>query len=342
MSASSTLIKHWLGQLATGASLSEADAEAAIETMMSGDATPAQIGAFLMAMRVRGETIAEITGAARAMRARAIPITAPPGAIDTCGTGGDAAGTFNISTAAAFVIAANGVPVAKHGNRAMSSKSGSSDVLTALGVDIDAPFERVQRALDTVGICFMMAQRHHTATRHVAPVRVEMGTRTIFNLLGPLTNPAKVRRQVMGVFAAQWVEPLAHVLNHLGSERAFVVHGDGLDELTTAGTSEIAALEGGTVRRFTLTPEAVGLPRAALSDLQGGTPADNAALLRLLFAGKTGPIRDIVALNAAAALLVAGKVDRLEDGIRRAGEAIDSGAAEAKLDQLIAVTQGHA
>ena len=235
--------KDLIAHVADGNALSEAEAEAAFNVMMSGDATPSQMGAFLMALRVRGETVEELTGAARVMRAKVLPIVAPPGAIDTCGTGGDAKGTYNVSTAVSFIIAACGVPVAKHGNRALSSKSGGADVLGVLGVNIDADMGLIQRALDEVGITFLMAPRHHGAMRHVGPTRVELGTRTIFNLLGPLSNPAGAKRQLMGIFAQDKIEAQAHVLNHLGTERAWIVHGsDGLDELTTTGESYVAAV----------------------------------------------------------------------------------------------------
>jgi anthranilate phosphoribosyltransferase len=272
------------------------------------------------------------------MRAKVLPVSAPPGAIDTCGTGGDASGTFNISTTAAFVVAGCGVPVAKHGNRALSSKSGSADVLTALGVDIDADLRLVERAIREAKIGFLMAPRHHSAMRHVAPTRVELGTRTIFNILGPLSNPAGAKRQLVGVFAAQWTEPLAEVLGRLGSERAWVVHGEGLDELTTAGATQVSELRDGKVRTFTLTPEEVGLPRARREDLKGGDAEHNAERLRDLLAGERGPRRDIVLLNSAAALVVAGKAKDLREGIALAGDSIDSGAAQAVLDRLIAIT----
>jgi anthranilate phosphoribosyltransferase len=330
--------KTWLDRVGTGDTLSEAEAEAAFSGMMSGEITPAQIGGFLMALRVRGETIEEITGAARALRARVLSIEAPPGAIDTCGTGGDGSGTFNISTAAAFVTASCGVPVAKHGNRAMSSKSGSADLLAALGVDIAAPGSQVERALREIGIGFMFAPNHHAATRHVAPIRVELGTRTIFNLLGPLSNPAGVRRQLVGVYAAQWVEILARVLGRLGCAACWVVHGDGLDELTTTGTSEVAALAHGAVTRFTLRPEDVGLARARRGDLVGGTPQENARITLDLFRGRRGPLRDIVLLNAAAALLIGGRVERLEHGIALGAEALDSGAVGRVLDRLVSLS----
>jgi len=330
--------KVWLAELANGKRLDEREAEAAFDMMMSGDATPSQMGAFLMALRLRGETVEEITGAARSMRARVLSIDAPAGAIDTCGTGGDGSGTFNISTAASFVIAACGVPVAKHGNRALSSKSGAADVLTALGVNIDAAMPLVRRAIWENNVGFLMAPRHHGAMRHVGPTRVELGTRTIFNLLGPLTNPAGVKRQVMGVFAAKWVAPLAEVLHRLGSEACWIVHGDGLDELTTAGTSHVAALAGGRIETFTLTAADAGLPEARREDLLGGTPEENAVVMRALLAGAKGPIRDIVMLNTAAALVVGGRATDLKSGVKLAGEALESGAAQRVLDRLIAIT----
>ncbi len=332
-------LKGLIGQVAQGKTLSEAEAERAFDIIMSGNATPAQMGGFLMALRVRGETVEEITGAARIMRAKALPIEAPPGAIDTCGTGGDNAGTWNISTAAALVVAAAGVPVAKHGNRALSSKSGAADVLAALGVNIDADMALVKRALWEAKIGFLMAPRHHSAMRHVGPTRVELGTRTIFNLLGPLSNPAGTRRQIVGVFSPHWVEPLAQVLGKLGAERAWVMHGsDGLDELTTTGPSLVAEYHEGRVRKFELSPDEVGLKRARLEDLRGGDAPTNARALRALLEGAGGPYRDIVLLNAGAALLVAGKADRLQDGIRIAAEAIDNGHARHVLDRLVEIT----
>jgi anthranilate phosphoribosyltransferase len=330
--------KAWLDDLAQGRSLSEREAEAAFDVMMSGDATPSQMGAFLMALRVRGETVAEITGAARAMRARALTIEAPPGAIDTCGTGGDGSGSFNISTAAAFVVAGCGVPVAKHGNRNLSSKSGSADVLAALGVNIEAPVEIVERAVAEIGIGFLMAPRHHAATRHVGPTRVELGTRTIFNLLGPLSNPAGVRRQVVGVFAPRWVRPVAEVLQRLGCSACWVVHGDGLDELTTTGRNHVAALRDGEIVEFPLDCREAGLKPAQRADLAGGTPAENALLMRTLLSGATGPLRDVVLLNAAAALVVAGIGGSLADAVALGATAIDSGRAGQALERLVAFT----
>lgn len=337
--ASLALMKEVLGRVAIGHMLSEDQAEEVFEVIMSGDATPAQIGGLLMALRVRGETVDEITGAARIMRAKALPVEAPDGAIDTCGTGGDGSGTYNISTAAAFVVAGAGVPVAKHGNRALSSKSGSADVLTALGIKIDADMALVKESLWDNNIGFLMAPRHHNAMRHVAGPRVELGTRTIFNLLGPLANPARTRRQVMGVFASQWVEPMANVLGRLGAERAWVVHGsDGLDELTTTGPTLVGEWKDGKVTLFEVRPEDCGLPRAPASALKGGDATVNAAALRALLGGEKGAYRDIVVLNAAAALVVADKVADLKEGAALAADCIDSGKALAALDRMVAIT----
>ncbi len=338
MTAESGDLKLFLGHVAQGRSLSESQAEAAFEIIMSGNATPSQIGAFLMALRVRGETVEEIAGAARIMRAKAVAVDAPPGTIDTCGTGGDASGSFNISTASALVVAGCGVPVAKHGNRALSSQSGSADVLTALGVNIDADLAIVRQCLWEIGIGFLMAPRHHSATRHVAPTRVELGTRTIFNLLGPLSSPASAPRQLVGVFASEWVRPMAEVLGRLGLERAWVVHGSGLDELTTAGVTTVASLEDGAVETFEVFAGDFGLPPARVEDLRGGTPAYNAGLMRDLLAGKGGPLRDVVLLNSGAALLVAGQAADLEVGIELAARSINSGAARRVLQELVSRT----
>lgn len=331
--------KALLAKVATGVTLSEAEAEHAFSIIMSGNATPAQMGGFLMALRVRGETVGEITGAVRAMRAKALTIEAPDGIIDTCGTGGDGAHTYNISTAVAFVIAGCGVPVAKHGNRAISSKSGAGDVLSALGVNLDADFTLVRRALFDAHIGFLLATRHHTAMRNVGPTRVELGTRTIFNLMGPLSNPAGAKRQLMGVYDAKWVEPLAQVLRNLGSTRAWVVSGaDGLDEITTTGPTHVAELRDGQVRRFEVTPEEAGLTRVTLADLRGGSPEENADALRAVLAGATGPYRDIVLLNAAAALVVADAVPDLKAGVAKAADCIASGQATLALDRLVSIT----
>ncbi len=331
-------LRPLLAEVAAGRTLSESEAEAAFDIIMSGNATPSQMGALLMALRVRGESVDEITGAARIMRAKALAIDAPPGTIDTVGTGGDAAGTFNISTASALVVAGCGVPVAKHGNRAFSSRSGAADVLTALGVNIDADMAIVRRCLWEIGFCFLMAPRHHSAMRHVGPTRVELGTRTIFNLLGPLSNPAGTRRQLVGVFAPEWVVPMAEVLGRLGAERAWVVHGSGIDELTTAGVTKVAEYKDGRVIEFEIVPEEAGLKPARIEDLKGGEPAHNAALMRELLGGARGPLRDVVLLNSAGALIVAGRVESLRDGAEMAARAIDSGAAQQVLDRLVAAT----
>ncbi len=332
-------MKAILARVAGGGRLSEADAGHAFDIIMSGNATPSQMGAFLMALRIRGETIEEITGAARIMRGKAVTIESPPGTVDTVGTGGDGSGTYNISTAAALVVAATGVPVAKHGNRAMSSRSGAADVLFELGVNLDADLGLVRTALWEAGLCFLMAPRHHLAMRNVGPTRVELGTRTIFNLLGPLSNPAGARRQLIGVFAREWIEPLAHVLHRLGSEAAWVVHGaDGLDEVTTTGITYVAQLLDGQVTTFEVEPGDAGLFAAHPRDLKGGDAATNAAALRALLAGAAGPYRDIVLLNSAATLVVAGRVADLKEGVALARHAIDSGAAGQALSRLVAIT----
>lgn len=336
-------LKPFIAQAASGQSLSEDQAEAAFEIIMSGAASPAQIASLLTALAVRGETVAEITGAARIMRAKALPVKAPANAIDTCGTGGDAAGTVNISTAVAIVVAACDVPVAKHGNRKASSKSGTADVLEALGVNLDATPDVVERALAEANIGFLFAQKHHSAMKHVAPVRGELGIRTIFNLLGPLSNPAGAKRQLLGVFSADWVKPMAETLQALGSERAWVVHGaDGLDELTVTGPSQVAELKDGHVSVFEVTPGDAGLNTHDASALKGGEPEENAKALSALLDGAPGAYRDIVLLNAAAALVIAGKADDLKAGAALAAAAIDDGKAKATLAKFAAITQGKA
>ncbi|MFT3690113.1 anthranilate phosphoribosyltransferase [Paenirhodobacter sp.] len=315
--------------------LTRAEAEAAFETFFEGTATPAQMGGFLMALRTRGETVDEITAAASVMRAKMNRARAPEGAMDIVGTGGDGKGTLNISTATAFVVAGAGVPVAKHGNRNLSSKSGAADALTALGIDVMKGVEVAERCLAEAGIGFLMAPVHHPAMRHIGPTRVELGTRTIFNLLGPLTNPAGAKRQLTGTYSRQWIRPMAEVLNQLGSEAAWLVHGgDGTDELSIAGVSWAAALEGGQIREFEVHPEDAGLPVHAFEEIIGGEPVENARAFAALLDGATGGYRDAVLLNSAAALVVAGKVSTLRDGARMAAESIDSGAAKAKLDAL--------
>jgi len=341
MNGQPTDFKALIAHVADGKPLSRMAAEEAFEIIMSGDATPSQMGGFLMALRVRGETVDEIAGAAKVMRAKALSVKAPRGAIDTCGTGGDASGTFNISTGAALVVAAAGVPVAKHGNRALSSKSGSADVLAALGVNIDADMELVEKSLNEANIGFLMAPRHHAAMRHVGPTRVELGTRTIFNLLGPLSNPAGTTRQLIGVFHRQWTEPMAEVLGQLGSDAAWVVHGsDGLDELTTTGASTVSELKNGKVTTFEITPEDAGLKRVDPEELKGGDPATNARAITEMLNGAPGAYREIVLYNAGAGLVVAGKADDIKAGIAAAAEAVDSGAARTVLERLIAITRG--
>ncbi len=334
----SEAFKPLLARLADGATLSEADAGLFFAACLRGEPSPAQVAAAVTAMRLRGETVGEITACARAMRRSASTLEHPFQVIDTCGTGGDGAHTYNISTAAALVAAGGGLKVAKHGNRALSSRSGSSDVLAALGVNLDASPAQSRRALEKAGVCFLFAPAHHGAMRHVAPVRAELGFRTVFNLLGPLANPAGAQRQVLGVYDLRLVEPLARVLGALGSERAWVVHGSGIDELTTTGPSEIAEWRDGRVSLFRITPEAVGLPRVDSQALRGGEPADNARALLALLDGEHGAYRDIVLLNAAAAFLVAEAEETLEAGVVRAAAAIDDGRARAALDTLVALT----
>lgn len=326
--------------VASGATLSDAQAREAFTAMMEGAPSPAQMGAFLSALAERGETVAEIAAAAQVMREKAAKISAPSGAIDTCGTGGDTSGTYNISTAAALVVAACGVPVAKHGNRAATSRSGSSDVLAALGVNMDAHVPQVEACLKEAGIGFLMAPLYHSAMRHVAPVRAELAPmRTVFNLLGPLSNPAGAKRQLIGVFSAQWVRPLAEVLKALGSEAVWVVHGsDGLDEITTTGATQVAELKDGQISEFTVTPDDAGLPTAKPEDLKGGTPDENADALRAVLDGEAGAYRDIVLMNAGAALVVAGKAADLREGAEMAAQAVDSGAAKATLAKLVEIS----
>jgi anthranilate phosphoribosyltransferase len=333
-----TGLKPTLARLAAGETLSAEEAEAAFGLIMAGEATPAQIAGLLMAMRVRRETVAELTGAVRAMRTRMTAISAPDDAMDVCGTGGDGRGTLNVSTAVTFVLAGCGVPVAKHGNRALSSRTGGADVLTALGIDVDVPMERLGQILAETGCTFLFAPRHHAALRHAAGPRVELGTRTIFNLLGPLANPARVRRQLTGVFDAVWARPMAETLAALGTEAAWIVHGQGLDELTTSGENQVVALRDGAITAFTLLPEEAGLPRSPESAILGGDARHNAAALEALLRGAPGAYRDTVVLNAAAALVVAGKAADIADGAGQAAACIDAGAAGARLDALRAAT----
>jgi anthranilate phosphoribosyltransferase len=332
-------LKGLIAKAATGAALTREEAARGFDTMMSGEATPSQMGGLLMALRVRGETVEEITGAVTAMREKMLRVKAPTDAIDVVGTGGDASGSYNISTCAAFIVAGAGVPVAKHGNRALSSRSGAADVLGALGVTIELPPDRVGRCIKEAGIGFMFAPAHHPAMKNVGPTRVELGTRTIFNLLGPLSNPAGVKRQMVGVFSRQWIEPLAQVLKNLGSEAVWVVHGsDGLDEITTSGATYVAALENGAVRTFEITPEEVGLPRVKAEALRGGDARANAQALADVLKGKKSAFRDVAVFNAAAGLIVAGHAKELKAAVALAEKSIDSGEADARLQRLIKVS----
>ncbi|MGB3044900.1 MAG: anthranilate phosphoribosyltransferase [Xanthobacteraceae bacterium] len=332
-------LKTIIAKVATGASLTRSEAANAFDRMMSGEATPSQMGAMLMGLRVRGETVDEITGAVSAMRDKMLRVTAPPEAVDIVGTGGDGSGSVNVSTCASFIVAGAGVPVAKHGNRALSSKSGAADVLAALGVKIDLTPDQVSRCVKDTGIGFMFAPTHHPAMKNVGPTRVELATRTIFNLLGPLSNPAGVTRQMVGVFSRQWVHPLAQVLKNLGAESIWVVHGsDGLDEITLTGPTFVAALEGGNIRTFEVTPDDAGLPRANGDALKGGDADANAVALKGVLDGKPGAYRDVALLNAAAALIVGGRAKDLKEGVAIGAKALDSGAAAERLKQLIAVS----
>lgn len=328
--------KPYLAALAEGEPLAREEARAAFSLIFEGAASPAQLGAFLMGLRMRGETVEEIVGAVEAMRAAMTPVDAPPGAIDIVGTGGDGAGTYNISTLAAIIAAACGAVVAKHGGKAASSLSGASDVLGELGVKVGIPPAAASACLREAGVCFMAGPTHHPALRFAAPVRSELGVRTIFNLLGPLCNPARVDRQAIGVYSRDWLEPLARALADLGSRRVWLLHGsDGLDEATTTGVTHVVALEDGAIRAFDIAPEDAGLPRATAQQLVGGDAAHNAKALRAALDGEKNAYRDIAVLNAAIALVVAERASDIRDGARQAANALDSGAARAKLDALI-------
>jgi anthranilate phosphoribosyltransferase len=332
-------LKSIIGKVATGATLSRDEAASAFDSMMSGEATPSQMGGLLMALRVRGETVDEITGAVSAMRAKMLRVEAPADAVDVVGTGGDGSGSVNVSTCASFIVAGAGVPVAKHGNRALSSRSGAADVLTALGVNINLTPEAIGRCIAEAGIGFMFAPAHHPAMKNVGATRAELGTRTIFNLLGPLSNPAGVRRQMVGVFSKQWTQPLALVLKNLGAERVWVVHGsDGLDEITTSGPTSVAALQDGHLKTFEISPEELGLRKVKPEALRGGDAETNAKAVQDVLQGKASAFRDVALLNAAAALVVAGKAKDLADGLHAAAHSVDSGEAEGRLDRLIAVS----
>jgi anthranilate phosphoribosyltransferase len=336
-------LRNLIQKVSAGTTLEEGEIRLALELMTAGEATPAQMGAFLMALRVRGETVEEITGAAQMMRSRMNRVPVPEDAVDIVGTGGDSHGTYNVSTCAALIAAGAGIKIAKHGNRRVSSMSGASDVLSVLGVKLDVPPEVISRCVSDAGVGFMWAPMHHPAMKHWAPVRAELGIRTIFNLLGPICNPAGVKRQIVGVFSWQWVEPIAHVLNKLGCEHVWVVHGhDGLDELTTTGATDVAEVKDGHVTVFEVTPADAGLQPAKLSDLKGGDEKHNAEAIRDVLAGKKTPLRDIAVLNAAAALIVADKAANLTDGAALAAHSIESGAAQRALDKLIAISNGRA
>ncbi|QDC09325.1 anthranilate phosphoribosyltransferase [Oceanicola sp. D3] len=338
----SDIIRPLIGTAAERA-LNRTEAEAAFSALFEGEATPSQIGGFLMALRVRGETVDEIAAAATAMRARCKPVTAPAGAMDIVGTGGDGKGTLNISTATAFVVAGAGVVVAKHGNRNLSSKSGAADALGQMGVEVMVGPEVVNKAIAEAGIGFMMAPMHHPAMAHVGPTRAELGTRTVFNILGPLTNPASVKRQLTGTFSPDWLKPMAEVLRNLGSEAAWIVHGgDGTDELSIAAASQVAALTDGEITEFEVHPEEFGLPQHPFEAILGGTPQENATAFRALLEGEKSAYRDAVLLNAAAALMVAGKVTSKADGVAAAAESIDSGKALEKVQTLARITSANA
>ncbi len=331
-------LKPLIAKVANSESLNREEARQAFDILMSGEATPSQIGGFLMALRVRGETVDEIVGAVSSMRARMLPVSAPAHAVDIVGTGGDGLGTYNISTLAAIIVAGTGLPVAKHGNKALSSKSGTADALSALGVKLDIGPELISRCINEAGLGFMFAQLHHSAMRHVGPTRVELGTRTIFNLLGPLSNPAGAKRQLLGVFSPRWLQPIAEVLRDLGSESIWVVHGDGMDEITTTGVTHVAALEDGKIRTFDLTPKDFGVSSATIDDLKGGDGIFNANALRGVLSGHKNAYRDVSLCNAAAALVVAGKAETLSDGMKIASASLDEGQAAAALDKLVAVS----
>jgi anthranilate phosphoribosyltransferase len=333
-------LKPLLAKVSTGTPLTSEEARNAFDIMMSGEATPSQIGGFLMALRVRGETVDEILGAVTTMRSKMLGVKAPDGAIDIVGTGGDGTHTYNISTLASIIVAGCGVPVAKHGNRAQSSKSGTADALSALGVKLDITPDVTERCIGEAGIGFMFAQAHHTAMRFVGPSRVELGTRTIFNLLGPLSNPAGVKRQLLGVFSPHWLRPVAEVLKSLGSNSVWVVHGSGLDEITLTGKTDVVALENGTIREFTLTPDDFGLPACTLDSIRGGDVEHNAAALKAILDGAENAYRDVSVANAAAALVISGKAADIRQGVSLASQSITSGAARAALDRLVAVSNG--
>ena len=336
-----TTFKEFIAKVADGHTLTPEEARQAFDVILSGSATPSQLGGFLMALRVRGESTAEVTGAVATMRSKMLTVDAPADAIDIVGTGGDSSGSYNISTCTAIVVAGCGVPVAKHGNRSLSSKSGAAEALSELGVNIDIAPGKISDCIRKAGIGFMFAPLHHAAMKHVGPTRMELGTRTIFNLLGPLSNPAGVKRQMVGVFAKKWLDPVAQSLKELGSEKAWIVHGsDGMDEITTTGPTFVSELKDGAVNAFEITPEDAGLPLARAEDLKGGLPTENAAALRQVLAGAKNAYRDIVLFNAAASLMVADKANDLKEGVEMAAASIDDGTSAATLEKLVAASNG--
>ncbi|EFL90253.1 anthranilate phosphoribosyltransferase [Ahrensia sp. R2A130] len=335
-------LKPFIAIVAEGRSLTREEATQAFDVMMSGNATPSQIAGFLMALRVKGETVDEITGAVTTMRHHMLKVDVPDGAIDIVGTGGTQTGTVSISTCSAIVAAGAGAKVAKHGNRALSSKTGTADTLEALGVDLSTGADGVQRCVEQAGVGFMFAPAHHAAMRHVGPSRVELGTRTLFNILGPLSNPAGVKRQCVGAYSPDLLEPMAQVLLNLGSEHVWLVHGDGMDELTVTGTTKVVEGRDGVLRTFEVEPEDAGVGRHAIEDIRGGDAQHNAARLRAVLDGEAGAYRDIVLMNAGAGLHVAGLANDLKSGAEMAAESIDSGAAKAALANLVAASNGEA
>ncbi len=338
---SMTTFKEFIAKVADGQTLTPEEARQAFDVILSGSATPSQLGGFLMALRVRGESTAEVTGAVATMRSKMLTVDAPDDAMDIVGTGGDSSGSYNISTCTAIVVAGCGVPVAKHGNRSLSSKSGAAEALSELGVNIDVAPEKISDCIRKAGIGFMFAPLHHAAMKHVGPTRMELGTRTIFNLLGPLSNPAGVKRQMVGVFAKKWLDPVAHSLKELGSEKAWIVHGsDGMDEITTTGPTFVSELKDGAVSAFEISPDDAGLPLARAEDLKGGLPAENAKALREVLAGARNAYRDIVLFNAAASLMVAGKAKDLKQGVEMAAASIDDGTSAETLEKLVAASNG--
>lgn len=336
-----TTFKEFIAKVADGQALTPEEARQAFDVILSGSATPSQLGGFLMALRVRGESTAEVTGAVATMRSKMLTVEAPADAIDIVGTGGDSSGSYNISTCTAIVVAACGVPVAKHGNRSLSSKSGAAEALSELGVNIDIAPQKISDCIRKAGIGFMFAPLHHAAMKHVGPTRMELGTRTIFNLLGPLSNPAGVKRQMVGVFAKKWLDPVAHSLKELGSEKAWIVHGsDGMDEVTTTGPTYVSELKDGSINTFEISPQDAGLPLARAEDLKGGLPAENARALREVLSGARNAYRDIVLFNSAASLMVADRAKDLKEGVEMAAASIDDGTSADTLEKLVAASNG--